>query len=234
MIEDRTESFDSVAYEDAICGKMTSLTHNKVQLWDGGPYWAETNIGAEYPWEFGYYFWWGDTVGYYKHKNSAWIASDSSALHFWFERMNTPTYGKSLPNLQSERWITVDNVLMPDHDAARVQWGGGWRIPTRQELSDLRNKCEWIWTRINGVNGCVIRGKGDYASASIFLPAAGYGYCGSLYDAGSYGRYWSSVPFSGYNYSWYLYFFSSFPVTSHYDFYRFFGQSVRPVQGFTK
>lgn len=27
----------------------------KVQLWEGGPYWATTNIGAEDPWEYGYY-----------------------------------------------------------------------------------------------------------------------------------------------------------------------------------
>ena len=35
------------------------VTHNKVQLWENGPYWAETNIGAAEPWESGYYFWWG-------------------------------------------------------------------------------------------------------------------------------------------------------------------------------
>ena len=35
-----------------------------VQLWDNGPYWAECNVGASKPEEYGYYFWWGDTVGY--------------------------------------------------------------------------------------------------------------------------------------------------------------------------
>ena len=35
-----------------------------VQLWEGGPYWAECNVGASSPHEYGYYFWWGDTVGY--------------------------------------------------------------------------------------------------------------------------------------------------------------------------
>ena len=39
-------------------------SHSKVQLWEGGPYWAETNIDAENPEDYGYYFWWGDTVGY--------------------------------------------------------------------------------------------------------------------------------------------------------------------------
>ena len=51
--------------------------HNGVQLWENGPYWAETNIGAEKPEDYGYYFWWGDTVGY-KRVGDAWVASDGS------------------------------------------------------------------------------------------------------------------------------------------------------------
>ena len=35
-----------------------------VQLWEDGPYWAECNVGATKPEEYGYFFWWGDTVGY--------------------------------------------------------------------------------------------------------------------------------------------------------------------------
>ena len=35
-----------------------------VQLWENGPYWAECNVGAAKPEDYGYYFWWGDTVGY--------------------------------------------------------------------------------------------------------------------------------------------------------------------------
>ena len=35
-----------------------------VQLWKDGPYWADRNIGAKKPWDLGYYFWWGDMVGY--------------------------------------------------------------------------------------------------------------------------------------------------------------------------
>ena len=35
-----------------------------VQLWEGGPYWAECNVGASSLEDDGYYFWWGDTAGY--------------------------------------------------------------------------------------------------------------------------------------------------------------------------
>ena len=114
-----------------------------------------------------------------------------------------------------------------------MQWGGGWRMPTKQELDDLSSKCDWKWTTVNGVIGYSIHGRGAYASASIFLPCAGYGYGTSLRNAGSYGCYWSSVPGSGNSYyAWGLDFNSSFHGT--YRSYRSSGQSVRPVQGFTE
>ena len=86
---------------------------------------------------------------------------------------------------------------------------------------------------MNGVQGYVVCGRGAYASARIFLPCAGYGYVSSLDYAGSYGRYWSSVPSSDYYNAWGLYFNSGGHSTGYY-FTRYYGQFVRPVQGFTK
>ena len=105
-------------------------------------------------------------------------------------------------------------------------------MPTNQEFYDLNNKCDWTWTTMNGVYGYIVRGRGSYASNSIFLPCAGYGYATSLYDAGSDGCYWSSVPHSKDYDAWGLYFCSSDHGTG-YD-YSYVGQSVRPLQGFTK
>ena len=45
----------------ASTGTVNRSVHNKVQLWEDGPYWADTNIGAEKPEDYGFYFWWGDT-----------------------------------------------------------------------------------------------------------------------------------------------------------------------------
>ena len=205
---------------------------DKVQLWANGPYWATTNIGAEKPEDYGYYFWWGDTNGY-KRVNDAWVASDGSSSNFSFEEGNTPTYNKDIATLQGEGWITAGGVLAPSHDAAHVHWGGNWRMPTKQELDDLVSNCDWAWATNNNVTGYVVRGKGDYASASVFLPATGNGYGTSLSNAGSYGHFWSSVPYSDYYYSaWYLYFNSRYHTTS--SNYRYYGHSVRPVQGFTE
>ena len=206
-------------------------THDKVQLWANGPYWATTNIGAENPWDSGYYFWWGDTMGY-KRVNDAWVASDGSSSNFSFETGNTPTYGKDTATLQSEGWLTAEGILVPEHDAAHVQWGGSWRMPTKLELAALVSNCDWTWTTMNGVNGYVVRGRGDYTSACIFLPAADNGKGPSLDSAGSNGYYWSSVPASGSNGAWSLLFFSSYHSTN--GNFRYFGQPVRPLQGFTQ
>jgi hypothetical protein len=209
-----------------------------VQLWENGPYWAECNVGATKPEEYGYYFWWGDTVGY-KREGNAWVATDGSSSNFQFydDPISQQTYNKSIATLQSEGWIVSKDgtyVLAPEHDAAHVHWGGEWRMPTLQELADLNSKCDWTWTTMNGVQGYLVKGKGGYTSASIFLPCAGNGYGPSLDLAGSDGNYWSSVPYSGYNSdSWYL-FFTSGSRSTCYDGHRYYGQSVRPVQGFTE
>ena len=129
-----------------------------------------------------------------------------------------------------------DGVLTTKHDAARVHWGGEWRMPSDQEVRDLCEKCDWSWTSVNGVNGYSVRGSGAYASARIFLPCAGYCYGTLLFYAGSGGGYWSSVPYSGSNYdnacAWGLDFDSSYHGSYYHD--RSYGRSVRPVQGFTK
>lgn len=161
-----------------------------VQLWEGGLYWADRNIGADEPWEYGYYFWWGDTIGY-KYVNGKWVASNGSNSNFSFDAGHTPTYNKGGSTLRSEGWITSGEVLSPQHDAAHVHWGGNWRMPTFRELVDLLNNCDWMLATMNGVNGYVVRGKDGYSSASIFLPCAGYG-CEISFVNTSFSHYWAS------------------------------------------
>ena len=197
-----------------------AVSVGKVQLWEGGPYWADRNIGAKKPEDSGLYFWWGDTTG---HRPGYNFGEDNSAIY---------TYVKGESELQRARWMTSSGVLAPLHDAAHVKWGGAWRMPTDQELFDLHySKCEWMLTTRDGVNGYVVRGRGVYASNSIFLPCAGYGYRTSLYNAGSYGCYWSSNPSSGGAIAYNLFFYSSDLSSRHYAYgCRFIGLSIRPVQ----
>ncbi len=119
--------------------------------------------------------------------DGGWAASDGSTNDFRFVLPNAPTFRLSADGLTEKGWTTTNNVLAPAHDAASANWGGPWRMPTRRELDDLcYGKCDWTWTT-NGVKGVVVRGRGDYASASIFLPLDGWGNGGVLQGTGWIG-----------------------------------------------
>lgn len=208
--------------------------HDKVQLWEGGVYWATKNIGADKPEDYGYYFYWGDTVGY-KREGDKWDESNRSESSFSFSEDNTLTYGKSISELERDGWIENKNgtyVLASKHDAAQAHLKGAWRMPTEEELDNLNKKCNWTWDTRNGVNGYVIRGKGSYASNSIFLPCAGYGNGDLLEGFSSYGSYWSSVPYPYSDHACGLYFNSNYQYMGNYGCRS--RRSIRPVQGFPK
>ncbi len=115
-------------------------------------------------------------------------------------------------------------------DAAHVNWGGNWRIPTYNELYELETKCTWIWTSDyngTGVKGYIASSKTN--GNSIFLPASGCRHDSSNQGVGSYGYYWSSSLFSesGSYKSAYLSIYSSDVFC--YIGNRSLGYSVRPV-----
>ena len=175
-----------------------------------GLLWATCNVGATTPEEYGDYYAWGETTTKTEYT----------------EDNCPPTYGLSYSELQSQGYIDGEGNLTAQHDAARANWGGTWRMPTYAELNELSTNCTWTWTTQNGVNGYKVTSKVN--SNYIFLPAAGYRY-GSLLDgAGSYGHYWSSTPdesLSNLAYSLTLLSFNR--GMDSYD--RSYGQSVRPV-----
>ena len=76
-----------------------------VRLWEGGPFWADRNVGADAPWESGLFFWWGDAVGY-RREGDGWAPSDGSPSRFSFTQLAglTPTFGKDPETLRREGW----------------------------------------------------------------------------------------------------------------------------------
>lgn len=111
-------------------------------------------------------------------------------------------------------------------DAAAVNWGGSWRMPTDAELTELREQCTWTWTSQNGVNGYKVTSKSN--GNSIFLPAAGYRKDSSLDRAGTYGEYWSSSLITDSPYGAWGVLFSSSNVIRVAGA-RYYGFTVRPV-----
>ena len=164
-----------------------------------GLYWATCNVGAKTETDYGNYYAWGETT-----TKSRYILDNST----WFDRFHS-------------------GDLTPSEDAATANWGKGTRMPTYDEMVELKNNCTWEWQNNynnTSVNGYLVTGSN---SQSVFFPAAGYRGGSSHNYAGSNGYYWTSSPDSNYNYSYGLYFYSGSVDTRNY--YRGFGLSVRAV-----
>ncbi len=196
-------------------GNKPSDDHAYVDLGlPSGLLWATCNIGADKPEDYGDYFAWGETAtkdsySWYTYK---WCNGSYNNLTKY---NSDPDYG------------TVDDktMLEPADDAAHVNWGGDWRMPTLDEMEELEDNCTWEWTAQGGKDGyCVTGSNGN----SIFLPAAGCYYGDSISYAGSDGYYWSSLHGDGYPFGSYdLGFDSVYLGKNNYD--RYYGHSVRPV-----
>lgn len=191
-------------------------------------YWAECNLGAEKPEDYGDYYAWGEIEPYYSSQDPlTWKEGKTGYNWASYKWCNGSISTFTKYNTDSSRG-SVDNktVLDPEDDAAHVSLGGKWRMPTDAEWTELRTECTWTWTTQNGVNGRLVTCKNGN---SIFLPAAGYRYDSNLDGAGSSGGYWSSSLNAGLPFrAWYV-FFDSGGVYGGYSGYRYNGRSVRPV-----
>ena len=190
-----------------------------------GTLWATCNVGASSPEEYGDYFAWGET----QPKNNY----DLCTYKYCMGTMNTMT--KYCTNSD---YGTVDNKteLEAADDAASVNWGSNWQMPSLEQFDELINSnyTTTIKTTFNGISGMKITSKNN--GNSIFLPAAGSYYGMNFIGAGNNGNglYWSrTLDVSHSQHAYYL-----GCDTSHFDariytaiYYRFFvGHSVRPVR----
>ena len=193
------------------------VDHEAVQLWEDGPYWATTNIGACSPEEFGYYFAWGYPDGYVRSSaNNGWVKADDPSSGITFDEAGFPEYKTHAFS-----------------DMAEANWGEGWRVPTKTEFNDLLSKCTVEYVR-TGTKGIRLKGKGSYSGNSIFLPSAGVGYGSNFFDVEDVGgSYWSTTQYSD-NYAAHRLTFSTVQPFSSYGVStidKFCGFSVRPVRG---
>lgn len=132
--------------------------------------WAACNIGAQQKWGWGSTFEWGFTTPqanvktgplpngiepYPNQMDGEYDADYDCRLQEWYENFIAK--------------ITKDNTLKSEYDAAHVQWGGKWRMPTYKEYWELYTQCKWNYTTINNVEGYLITGP---SGNSIFLPTS--------------------------------------------------------------
>ena len=182
-----------------------------------GLLWATCNVGADTPEDYGDYFAWGetqpkDTYNWYTYQYCN--GSDNTFTKY----CSNSSYGYN---------GFTDNLttLLPEDDAAAANWGSGWRMPTKMEWRELFNNTTVTLTTQNGVNGHLFTASNGN---SLFLPATGCRYFGTLFYGGSRGYYWSSSLYTDPDYAWYFYFDSG-----NYGVYveiRNYGFPVRPVR----
>ena len=181
--------------------------------------WASFNVGATRPEGFGYHLAWGETEPKKDYNYSG-------ETYKWYQGSRNSIIKYNSNNALGP----VDNKFYLDieDDAAHVNWGGFWRMPTADEISELAAHCDWIETTEKGVNGYRVVSKiQGFTDKSIFLPAAGYYLDGLTAHVGANGQgiYWSSSILTKDN-----------PLIAYCQvgdafnyLYRYYGFSVRPV-----
>ena len=249
---DTEEEYDSYAESDSFILPNVSfikgLSKNKARFNPEPPYdpsngheyvdldlpsgtlWAKCNVGAEKESDYGLYFAWGEVEGY----NSSQVGyGDGQRPHDgsdykWNEgewQCDGSNYTKYKPGLDN---LTT---LLPEDDAASVNMGGSWHMPSKEQLKELINSSytTTAWTTKNGIKGRLITSKTN--NNTLFLPASGGCGWGSVGEVGSCGYYWSSsLCEDGPGNAWYLYFNSgNSNGISVYGSGRPYGKTVRGV-----
>ena len=170
--------------------------HEYIEI--GGMKWASMNIGANSVTDYGQYFSWGDTAGYYSGSVGATGTTFAQPFSWQSYALGNGTSSPDVSGMTKYNSGDTKTVLDLCDDAARANWGGSWRMPTTAEYVALGNAVNTAWTASyqgSGVSGLVCTDKTD-SSKVLFLPAAGRCYNGSVYDVGRNGNYWSSSLFS--------------------------------------
>ena len=177
--------------------------------------WATMNVGATSPEDYGDYFAWGETEPKSEYNWGTYKWCDGG-------------YDNMTKYCSLSEFGIVDNKtkLEPEDDAATVNWGGAWRMPTRNEQDELRTECNWTLDTMNGVDGYTVTGPNGN---SIFLPMPGYCYDTYIEDKGINGTYWSSEHVENYSSEAYVfYIYADGDISWNLDT-RYYGNSIRPV-----
>ena len=167
--------------------------------------WSDINLGATTPEGFGEYFAWGETKPKEQYSKDNYMHYDHS--------MN--------------QYLDIgEDISGTKYDAAHVNLGNGWRMPTRTELQELIKNCEWEWVKSGNTLGYKITGKnGNY----IFMPAGGCIFYSTVSSQNEWTEYWSSSDHQKYRGEAYLLVENGYnPTVISSD--KIYGVPIRPVK----
>jgi hypothetical protein len=169
------------------------------------------NVGASSPEQYGCHYAWGET-------EEKGVYDENSYPGRGDQRYKNRKYVDFGTDISGTRY-----------DVAYVKWGLDWRMPTKEQLYMLRDRCKKEWITYKHVEGCRFIGPNGH---SIFLPASGCRWYEDTNYVGYSGGYWSSTlsvqSSNGTSDAYFLFFDSGRIEMSHRD--RASGSSVRPVK----
>ena len=192
-----------------------------------GTKWASQNVGARKPSDAGLYFQWGDVSGYTADqvgtgKGKKKFSSDYSDYKWYLS-------GDSYHNVAFTKYTTQGATLELEDDAAHVNMGGSWHIPTPTQIDELIYNTTTAYTTSDGVQGLAFTSKKDN-SKSIFIPAAGYVDNGPIDSIGIYISIWLSMLDTNDVYNGKAFQFAfGYIITPSIE--RYYGMSIRGVIG---
>ena len=149
---------------------------------ESGTMWATCNVGTDKPEDEGLLFQFGRVDGY---------RFGDTNHNFRTNKQNKQDTGSEyIPVTTSGKIYKKNEILDLEDDAAHVNMGGKWRMPTKDELKEFVDNTTHKVETINGVQCMVFTSKIN--NKQLFIPFAGYWYNGSFGSAGSYASVWSS------------------------------------------
>lgn len=186
-------------------GLVSSFSYVDLGL-PSGLLWANCNLGANSPEEYGGFYAWGETEEKVTYSWDTYIYFKDSAI---------------VKYNGSDGFSTLE----PIDDAATASLGANWRMPTKAEFEELLDNCSITRTTRNDVNGYQFTGPNGN---SIFLPMSGGREGEGLISSEACGYYWlSSLYPEDTDFAWgFILDSESYYATSYY---RMYGQTIRPV-----
>lgn len=183
-----------------------------------GTLWATCNVGATKPTEYGKYFAWGDTVGYY----------DNEEYNFDWSNYKYGD-GNNFTKYNTEDGKTILDL---EDDAVHTEMGGDWHMPTKTQIEELTKQTKHEWKENyqgSGINGMLFTSKVN-STKSIFIPASGDRWNTLANGRGYNASLWSSSPMTNSpEGSWHLEIYSSGCIVNSNSRYR--GFCLRGVIG---
>lgn len=205
-------------------------THDYVDLGlPSGTLWATTNVGANKPQDAGLFFAWGDTEGHGNDPSDDYLFNWEN--YKWGEVIGEDTYFTKYCSDSSrgkDGFTDGKYELDLEDDAAYVNWGPQWRMPSKEQFDELRNNCTWTRMYLGDVYGYDVEGPNG---RSIFLPDTGWRIDDMLLDGGAFWTRTSNPESTGVGGAYYLGWDAY--EWEHFAWYeyggRLDGQCIRPV-----